>query len=260
MNCKICGAAAFPAFSAVVLGRHQAAFSKCPDCGYLFADDPAWLPEAYKSPINPEDTGILQRNIRLSRKAAAVIGCFFDRNATLLDFAGGYGLFTRLMRDMGFDMRWHDPYTENLFARGFEHDGASRAELLTTFESFEHFTRPLEELEKMIKVSDNVLFTTLLLPDPLPAPGDWWYYGFEHGQHISFYSRTALERIAARFGLNLVTNGTDFHLLTKRRISPLLFRAMLKLGALGLQGLFTAGLKSRTFSDMTGLAGSGRKG
>lgn len=259
MNCKICGALAIPAFSATVLGRHKAAFSRCQDCGYLFADEPAWLAEAYKSPINPEDTGILQRNIRLSRKAAAVIGCFFDKSAALLDYAGGYGIFTRLMRDIGFEMRWHDPYTQNLFARGFEHDGAGRVELLTTFESFEHFTSPIAELEKMLMLSDNILFTTLLLPSPVPAPLDWWYYGFEHGQHVGFYTRRSLEKMAGKFGLNLVTNGLDFHLLTKRRVNPLLFRVMLKLGALGLHGLLLPGLRSRTFADMSGLAGAGRK-
>ncbi len=39
-----------------------------------------------------------------------------------LDYAGGYGVFTRLMRDIGFDFYWHDPYTQNLFANGFEKD------------------------------------------------------------------------------------------------------------------------------------------
>ncbi len=49
----------------------------------------------------------------------------------------------------------------------------------------------------MLKISRNILFTTTLLPSPMPQPGTWWYYGLEHGQHISFYSLETLQSIAA---------------------------------------------------------------
>ena len=108
-----------------------------------------------------------------------------------LDYAGGYGVFTRLMRDIGFDFYWHDPYTQNLFANGFEDDlkSNSKFELLTAFEVFEHLVNPKEELEKMLRFSDTIVFSTELMPQEIPDPEEWWYYGFNHGQHISFYTR-----------------------------------------------------------------------
>ncbi len=50
-------------------------------------------------------------------------------------------MFTRLMRDYGFDFLHYDKHTQNLFARGFEfHD--EKIEAITCFECFEHFVNP----------------------------------------------------------------------------------------------------------------------
>src|SRR5690606_10191648 len=119
-----------------------------------------------------------------------------------LDYAGGYGIFTRIMRDIGFDFYWDDPYTENLLSKGFQKQEADKYEALTTFESFEHFEDPLAEIAKIADISENIIFSTALVPKPLPAPTDWWYYAFEHGQHIAFYSTKTFEVIAERFNLH----------------------------------------------------------
>jgi hypothetical protein len=231
------------------MGKHRAEYFRCEKCGFLFVGDPHWLPEAYRSPINEADTGILRRNIELSERAASVISAFFDKHSRFVDFAGGYGLFTRLMRDIGFDFYWHDPHTSNIFARGFEFPGGE-AEAVTTFESFEHFVSPREEMEKISLISRNILCGTLLLPDPVPAPSDWWYYGLEHGQHISFYSRSAMTALAARFGLNFYTNGVDLHLFTDKKINPSIFTWISRRGGGALRRLLCRGLSSRTVRDM----------
>jgi len=85
-----------------------------------------------------------------------------------LDYAGGYGVFVRLMRDIGFDFYWQDKYTENLFVRGFEYDEKKRFDFLTSFKSFEHFDQPLQEIENMLSFSDNILFSTLLYGKNIP--------------------------------------------------------------------------------------------
>ena len=58
----------------------------------------------------------------------------------------------------------------------------------------------------MLKISKNILFTTTLLPSPVPKPGTWWYYGLEHGQHVSFYSLETLQSIAKHFNLHFFSN------------------------------------------------------
>jgi hypothetical protein len=50
----------------------------------------------------------MQRNINLSKMVATILLLFFDFRRKFLDYAGGYGVFVRLMRDIGFDFYWYD--------------------------------------------------------------------------------------------------------------------------------------------------------
>lgn len=257
MKCRICVREARPAFEGRVLGKHLVAYHQCPDCLFLQTEAPHWLAEAYDSPINLVDTGILARNLLFSRIASTLIYFLMDKDGLFLDYAGGYGTFTRFMRDIGFDFRWHDPYTENHLARGFEYrPGSGKVELLTSFESFEHFVDPLAEVGKMLAISRNILFSTELLPEPAPALRDWWYYGPEHGQHVSFYSRRNLEVMAKKFGLNLCTNGRNLHLFTEKRVSPALFALLCKLSTRGLFQWVKRKMPSRTMEDMKATIGA----
>ena len=83
---------------------------------------------------------------------------------------------------------------------------------------------PKDETEKMLGLSSHILFSTRLIPASNPGPGEWWYYGLEHGQHVSLYTLRALRTLAEGFRMNLYTNGTGLHLMTPRRIAPWLFR------------------------------------
>jgi ribosomal protein S27AE len=227
--CRACGGPARPAFEATVLARHRVRYFHCPACGYLETEEPTWLGEAYASAINLQDTGLVDRNLRFADETVLLLFHFFDRRGKFVDFAGGTGLFTRLMRDAGFDFRWHDAHAENVHARGFEAAPDERGvELVTSFESFEHFVRPEEELRRMLAMSRNVLLSTELLPSPPPAPGSWPYYGLEHGQHVGFFERRTLERLAAEHGLRLHAWG-PLHLMTDRALSPLKVRLVRKL-------------------------------
>lgn len=250
MRCRLCEAGTAEAFRARILGKHEVAYQACPACGFLQTEEPYWLEEAYAEAINLTDTGIMGRNEWLSRSAAVLIYFLFRRDGKYLDYAGGYGVLTRMMRDIGFDFRWHDPYAKNLFARGFEHAGDGPYDLVTSFESFEHFVRPAEELAKLAALSPNILFSTELLPQPMPAPGQWWYYGLEHGQHVSFYTASSLAGLGRRLGLHFCTNGSNLHLFSKRPVDPRLFRLLLKAKSLGLFRFVKSRLRSLTVPDM----------
>lgn len=248
--CRVCGYSLRNIFKANIL-RYEVDFFECDRCGCVSTEEPYWLEEAYSDAINSEDTGILKRNITLSRIAATIAYFLFDRNGVFLDYAGGYGLLVRLMRDMGFNFYWMDKYADNLFARGFDGGGLSgdNIELLTCFEAFEHFVRPLDEIESMLSLSDSILFSTQLLPQPTPYPNDWWYYGLHHGQHITFYSRKTLEYLSNRFGLYLYTNGRNYHIITKKRFSKAKVRILLEAGHFGLALWPKLKMSSKTFED-----------
>jgi len=167
---------------------------------------------------------MVSRNIALAKITKAIIPVFFARRGRFLDYGGGYGLFVRMMRDCGYDFYWFDRFCRNIFARGFEGEAGSQYELLTAFEVFEHLADPAAELEEMLKLSKNILFATELVPDSGPKPGEWWYYGLEHGQHISFYKKKSLQALADRFRLKLYSDNKAIHLLTEKRVSEPLFR------------------------------------
>jgi hypothetical protein len=227
--CRACSGSAKPAFEATVLGRHRVRYFRCAACGYLETEEPTWLAEAYAEAINLQDTGLVERNLRFADETVLLLFHFFDRRGKFVDFAGGTGLFTRLMRDAGFDFRWLDAHARNVHARGFEAAPDEKGvELVTSFESFEHFVHPREELARLVAMSRSVLLSTELLPSPLPAPGAWPYYAFEHGQHIGFFERRTLERLAAEQGLKLHTWG-PLHLMTDRPLPPLKLRLVRKL-------------------------------
>lgn len=178
----------------------------------MFVDEPCWLPEAYAEPIDMADTGHVARNVNNAEFASTLISAYLNPRGTFVDYGAGFGLFVRMMRDRGFDFRWKDAYAKNLFARGFEWQDGKRAEVATAFEVFEHLTNPRETMRELSSLSDNVLFSTLLLPNPVPKVGDWWYYGLSHGQHISFYTAPSLEILGREFGYKLTSHGDSLHL------------------------------------------------
>ncbi|MBJ6727029.1 class I SAM-dependent methyltransferase [Geomesophilobacter sediminis] len=228
MSCPLCQSPLSPFAKALVLKKYQVNYYRCDGCGFVQTEPPYWLPEAYSEAINRNDIGLVGRNLRLAKATRAIISSFFDGNGKFVDYGGGYGLFVRLMRDAGFDFYRHDKYCANLFAPDFEADPTSgqQYELLCAFEVFEHLADPLEEIDRMLSHSDNILFTTEILPPGPPQPDQWWYYIPDYGQHISFYTMDALSKIAQRFGLHLCSDGRSLHLFSRRRISPLLFKAV----------------------------------
>ena len=246
MNCKICGQDNKKIFNAKILNKYDIEYFHCDNCGFLQTEEPYWLEEAYSESINVSDTGYMQRNIILSKKLTILLSLLFDKNEKFLDYAGGYGVFVRLMRDIGFDFYWQDKFSNNLLARGFEYQNEA-IQAITTFESFEHFDKPIEEIENMLLLSKNIIFSTSLLPNPIPKPEEWWYYGLEHGQHISFYSEKTMQFIARKYNLNYDSVG-DLHLFTEKKISKLLL-ILLKFSRFGLHKILAKKLKSKTWMD-----------
>lgn len=208
-------------FEAQIMGKYKIKYYRCIETGYIQVEKPYWLEEAYNSPMNLTDTGILFRNQIFLEKIAPLFYFVFPSDSTYLDYAGGYGIFTRMMRDLGFDYTWDDPFTKNLVARGFEYNKSKqKIQALTAFETFEHLVQPYSEIDKMVNITKNIVFSTQLVSQEYPQPHEWWYYGLEHGQHVSLYSMKSLEFIAKKFNFNLYTNGSDLHAFFDNNIFP----------------------------------------
>ncbi|RZJ67907.1 MAG: class I SAM-dependent methyltransferase [Flavobacterium sp.] len=252
MNCKICASPSQKIFTKKVLYKYDVAYFQCPSCDFGQTEEPYWLDEAYISSMNLSDTGVMLRSERMSKITTSLICLFFKTRGQFLDYAGGFGAYVRTMRDIGFDFYWADPYTKNELARGFDGSLDRKYDIVTTFESFEHFKDPLPEIEKILALTDTIIFTT----DPVPAnpiPKDWWYIAPEHGQHVAFHSRKSLAFTAKKYGMRYYYTA-NVHILTKKKLNPL--------GALFLKlpfskhmlyaayFIFTPFLKSKSVSDM----------
>lgn len=218
-HCRVCGHAPRHLFEAPLL-NHRVAYFECDRCGYVQTETPYWLEQAYSQAINGTDTGLMRRNTRNATMVIRVLMLLGQMRGCVIDCAGGYGILVRLLRDRGIEAKWHDPYCQNLLARGFEAADGERADLITAFEAMEHFVDPLAELSQLLQRTDSVLVSTDLIATPAPPHDQWWYYGSEHGQHIGFFRRRTLDTLAAKLGCHVHTDGHAFHLFTRHVIAP----------------------------------------
>lgn len=256
LQCRVCGGHSSVLWQGCLLDL-KVTYMKCEHCGYVQTERPYWLDRAYARSINESDTGIMSRNLSNARIVLSTLFAVGGLHQRVVDLAGGYGILTRLLRDSGVDAFWADAYCQNLVARGFEHHGESAA-LVTAFEVFEHFVDPLTELHRMLAIAPNVLLSTEIIPDLVPAPGQWWYYGEDHGQHIGFYQVKTLRFLAERCGKRLLSDGHSYHLMTDLPLRGGVWNIYLKLkGFVSLCA--TRQLRSKTASDYLQVADNLRK-
>ncbi|MGA7837367.1 MAG: methyltransferase domain-containing protein, partial [Ignavibacteriaceae bacterium] len=139
---------------------------------------------------------------------------------------------------------------DNLFARGFEYnfDQPGKTEAVTALEVFEHLPDPVTEIEKILELSDTIIFSTQLLPANTPGPNDWWFYAFEHGQHVSFYSAQTLQKLSSKFNLNVFSFGS-LHILTRKVLNQKMATLFMKISRAGLFYFVKKMMKSRTWED-----------
>lgn len=221
MNCKICNNKTEVIFSKIVLQKYNVNYYQCTNCNFVQTDEPFWLNEAYQSAITSLDIGLLYRNIHLQKEIPKILHCCFPEAKIMLDYAGGYGVFVRLMRDSGYDFYRQDDYCENIFAKNFDIENTKNEtfDLVTAFEVFEHFNNPLSEISKIFKYSNNLILTTELIPDERTEIENWWYIAQETGQHIAFYSKKSMEMIAEKFNLNYYQLDRTLHIFTPETLT-----------------------------------------
>jgi hypothetical protein len=246
-ECRLCRSEASFLFEGKVLDL-DIKYYECKRCGYVFTEEPYWLDRAYSEVMNLTDTGIMARNLANVRKCLVTLFLLGKLDKKVVDFAGGYGILVRMLRDSGIDAYWADPYAENYLARGFEYNNNDKAYLVTAFEAFEHFVNPKEEIDRLFKIAPNILFSTNLIPKPAPEHNEWWYYGREHGQHVGLFREETLRYIAQKRNKYLVTNGTSYHLLTDRPINAKIWNLALR-GSKPLAFFLKQFLDPKTWSD-----------
>jgi hypothetical protein len=192
---------------------------------------------------------------RNNTNARIVLGAtllFGKLDGVVIDYAGGYGILVRLLRDLGIGALWSDSYCQNLLAKGFEYTNEN-ATLVTSFEAFEHFVHPAEELDRLLLIAPNVLLSTELIADATPSHDAWWYYGKEHGQHIGFFRFKTLEKLAKDRGKLLLHYGGSYFLIVDKPISRMLLKLTFR-GRRLLPFILRRQLTSKTWADHLDMA------
>jgi hypothetical protein len=225
VKCKICGSQTADFGTLKLMGKYDASYRRCLMCGFIFAENPYWLPEAYSSAITVTDMGTVSRTDRNSLMTKAIIDVFYSSSQQFLDYGAGYGMFVRRMRDLGYNFYAYDPHCRNMFAEqvALSDLGNHTFDLTTAFEVFEHLQDPAQLALELWPHTDQLLVTTEIVPTPAPPLDEWWYYAPEHGQHVSFFTLDALRIIGEAGNRNLCSNGANLHLFSRGKVSNYLF-------------------------------------
>lgn len=220
MNCKICNKTSTHFLDSTIFKeKTKIAYYKCTSCHFIQTEEPYWLEKAYSNVIAKTDIGLISRNIIFSNLTESILNHFFSDTKKALDYGAGFGMFVRIMRDKGYNFLWHDDYCENLFAETFEGSLNEKYDVLTAYEVFEHLPNPIENFEKLLSLSDTIIFSTVLNDDVIDFE-TWWYRAEASGQHISFHSTKSLQYMAKKYQLNYYSaNGKTLHVFTKSKIN-----------------------------------------
>jgi hypothetical protein len=189
------------------------------------------LVDAHTKAISKLDTGLVARGLSVSRLTSTVLFLEGKRELVGLDWGGGNGLLSRLMRDMGFQMKSYDRYAENILSEGFSvepNEVMSHKGFMTVVECFEHLINPHQELSEVSESQEYLFLTTELIANPAPNPSnsEWWYFMPESGQHVTFASKLGMARFAERLDFPNQYSVGALHILSR---SPLRWRTKITL-------------------------------
>lgn len=256
-RCRLCGESAPIAFIRPVYDVSAVAYYHCDSCGFTETEEPSWLERAYETPIHASDTGMVRRNLAMQGVLAVFMWLMRIDESLGLDYAGGYGLLTRLMRDIGYDFRHLDPFAPNLFAAQAEWSETCGAPtVVSALEYLEHLVEPVEEFGNVTALNPRYIVTsTVVNPYAGPPDPEWWYLAPQSGQHVGFFMPPTLVELGRRTGYPYVSVGPEYQLFSQTPLPKLRWAAAQALGprffraGASILSLLGAGVAPYTESD-----------
>jgi hypothetical protein len=107
-KCRLCEGELTFSFQLRVLNLHLVQYLKCSSCLSLQTENPWWVADSYLNSLSILDTGALQRVLYNASVATWITRILKVGN--VVDFGGGDGMLTRLLRDQHIDCHVYDKY------------------------------------------------------------------------------------------------------------------------------------------------------
>jgi SAM-dependent methyltransferase len=230
MNCPICAASCSPLGEVdfnkccgdgvhTVLPRSGVGISYvlCDQCRFCFAPELAtWSLEHFETRIYNAEYVVVDPDYLDTRPRAnanSLLATFGERGKDFrhLDYGGGRGLLSDLLREKGWQSESYDPFVD----RSVSLQDLGPFDLVTAYEVFEHVPdvrRLVADLASLLNPDGVVLFSTLLSDGNL-IPGhplSWWYAAPRNG-HISLFSARSLAALGAIEGFSVGSFSQDLH-------------------------------------------------
>ncbi len=136
---------------------------------------------------------------------------FLPKSATGLDYGSGSApsVLQLMLRESGYQSDAYDP----LFGENYS---GTEFDFITASESFEHFSDPKKEINRMVKVlkPGGILGVMTHLWDDLSGFGTWYYK--RDFTHLVFYHLSTFEWLSANYGFEILyTDGSRVIILKK---------------------------------------------
>jgi len=199
-------------------------YAQCGYCGFCFAPEMCgWSLEVFSERVYNHDYPSVDPDYLDARpraNAAMLAKMFTGFPATHLDYGGGNGLLSALLRDVGWASVSYDPFVD----RAAVISSTGRFDLITAFEVFEHVPDVqalMGNLCSLLAPNGIILFSTLLSDGNIQPNRrlSWWYAAPRNG-HISLFSSKSLEILARQNGFNFGSFSKGLHIFFKNSPPP----------------------------------------
>jgi len=198
----------------------------CGQCGFCLAPEfGAWTMADFEDKIYNGDYVQVDPDYVDSRpraNAQSLVSMFAGRGAEIshLDYGGGGGLLSELLRQSNWQSRSYDPFVDRETGLG----ELGKFDLITAFEVFEHVpdVRQLAANLSALLADDGVVLFSTLVSDGNLAPRQrvtWWYASPRNG-HISLFSKQSLAVLGASQGFNFGSFSPGFHAYWRQQVPP----------------------------------------
>jgi len=174
----------------IVKSNINVEYVECTKCGFIHSPEMcAWSKNKFIKLIYNKEYYKVDPDGKKSRpelNAIYLYNKFKNIPISHLDYGGGNGYVSKILRNKGLNSKSYDPFYDKKFP-------ITSFDLITAFEVFEHHPNPNElanDLNKLSGTKSVIIFTTAV-SDEIANPIGWGYVAPRNG-HVCIYTKISL--------------------------------------------------------------------